>query len=131
VIDPRALQQHFQKVHQKERPSKPEVPRVPDPVPLTAVQAISIPTSPIEHSFIPPIQTQESLPAIKEEAKIEPPKELINLVIDVPPPIDRIIINDVEEVIETEEDSNLDQTTEVSKTIEEYDPYGYYSGPKF
>jgi len=129
MIDPRALQQHFRKVHQKERPPKQEVPRVPDPVPLTAFQAIPVPVEVI------PVTVQEEVTApiipvavIEEMPKVEPKKEIINLVINVPPPIDQIVINDMED----EDVSEPKETVlETSKTIEEYDPYGYYSGPKF
>lgn len=123
VIDPRALQQHFQKVHQREQPKKPEVPRVPDLEPLTAIQAIPLPIK-----VTPTTLIQEEY--IDQIPKTVIEKELVNLLINVPKPIDKIIINEIEEdVIESNKKSI--QNLETSQSIEEYDPYGYYSGPKF
>jgi hypothetical protein len=103
MIDPRALQQHFRKVQQSERPSKIEVPRVPDLEPLTAIQAIPEPV--LEQEEVP-VPASDIFDSLKEEVREE-----INLIIDVPPPIPPIVINEIEEE---------------SKDV--YDPYGYYSG---
>jgi hypothetical protein len=110
MIDPRALQQHFRKVQQSERPPKIDVPRVPDLEPLTAVQAIPEPVIEQEEVSIPAPDIFDSL---KEEVKEE-----INLVIDAPAPIPPIVINEIEE--ELVEEVNEEDS---------YDPYGYYSGP--
>jgi hypothetical protein len=98
MIDPRALQQHFRKVQQNEKPPKIDVPRVPDIEPLTAVQAIP-----------EPVLEQEELPILNSDV-FSSLKEEINLVIDVPSSPLPILINVTEE---DKEDS--------------YDPYGYYS----
>ena len=129
MIDPRALQQHFRNVHQKERPQKQDVPRVPDPVPLTAVQAIPVPVIEAQEEVVlpSPLVTNETITA-------KPEKEIVDLLINFPPPIDKIIINEIEEeIVETEKEDNeaTIQDYKTNKTIEEYDPYGYYSGPKF
>jgi hypothetical protein len=105
MIDPRALQQHFQKVQQSEKPPKIEVPRVPDLEPLTAIQAIPEPV--LEQEKIP-VPASDIFNSLKQEIK-----EQINLIIDVPPSIAPIIIDEIEE--------------ESKEGI--YDPYGYYSGP--
>jgi hypothetical protein len=104
MIDPRALQQHFQQVQQNERPIKVDVPRIPDSEPLTAIQAIPEPV--IEQEQLPVSDIFDSL------------KEEINLVIDVPPPPPPIVINVIEE------DKEL---VEVENKEDSYDPYGYYS----
>jgi len=108
MIDPRALQQHFRKVQQSERPPKIEVPRVPDLEPLTSIQAIPEPLIEQEEICIPAPDIFNSL---KEEVR-----EKINLIIDVPPPIPPIVINEIEEELVEEESKDV------------YDPYGYYSG---
>jgi len=112
MIDPRALQQHFRKVQQNEKPPKIDVPRVPDLEPLTAVQAIPEPVIEQEEVSIPASDIFDSL---KEEVKEE-----INLVIDAPAPIPPIVINEIEEEELVEEESKEENV---------YDPYGYYSGP--
>ena len=107
MIDPRILQQHFQKVQEREMPPKPEIPRIPDPEPLTAIQAIPTPEPVIEQevelSPVPELEVEE--------------KEPINLIVNVPPPIDSLIVDEIED------EPSEDYTT--------YDPYGYYSSPKF
>jgi hypothetical protein len=119
MIDPRILQQHFQRVQKREMPPKPEIPRVPDLKPLTAIQAIPVPEPVIEQKVeLPPVSKLE----------VEK-KEPIDLIIDAPAPIDSLIIDeieDIEEVIELKEEKEV--TTEDPTP---YDPYGYYSGAKF
>ncbi len=111
MIDPRALQQHFKKVQQKQEPIRSSVPRIPDPKPLTAIEAISVLEPVIEQE-----EVSGPVPEIKE------PKEEINLVINVPPPIGDIVIEETE-IKEAKASKPPD--------INDYDPYGYYSGPKF
>jgi hypothetical protein len=105
MIDPRALQQHFQKVHKKELPEIVTVPRVPDLEPLTAVQAIVMPVEKVVKL------EQELLP----DPALEVAKEKINLIIDALPPIDSIVVDEFED----------EENTEVAES--NYDPYGYYS----
>jgi hypothetical protein len=105
MIDPRALQEHFRKVQQNERPPKIDVPRVPDTKPLTAVQAISEPVIKQEQKPIPAPDIFDSL------------KEEVSSVIDTSP---FTSINEVEEEL----------VEEKSKEENVYDPYGYYSGPQ-
>jgi hypothetical protein len=127
VIDPRALQQHFRKVQQRQEPTRPSVPRVPDSKPLTAIEAIPIPE---------PIIEQQELPVLLTEP--------IKLVIDVPPPIGDLIIDEVEEeepikVEEVKKELKTEKPkienpygySESSDKEDDYDPYGYYSGPRF
>lgn len=121
MIDPKALQQHFRKVQQNEKPFKLKVSRIPDLAPLTAVQAISIPVE--EKLPIPEIilkQKEVIIPAQTKLKEVEPEqiKEPVNLVINADPPIDAIIINEIEEDVEPKKD-------------DVYDPYGYYSGPQY
>ena len=130
MIDPRALQQHFKKVHQRQEPKKVPIPRIPDLKPLTAIEAILVPE---------PIIKQENLPVQS------PSKEPINLTIEFPPPIGDLIIDEEEEVFLEAEDSGPKEVLEVERPkIEnpygysgssgeenDYDPYSYYSGPKF
>jgi hypothetical protein len=68
MIDPKALQQHFRKVQQTEKPPKIDVPRVPDVEPLTAVQAIPEPVIEQETFHIPGSSVFDTL---KEEVKEE------------------------------------------------------------
>jgi hypothetical protein len=126
VIDPRALQQHFRKVQQRQEPKQPSVPRVPDSKPLTAIEAIFIPE---------PIIEQQELPASLPEP--------IKLIIDVPPPIGDLIIDEIEEVPieveETKKELEIEKSkienpygySELNDKEDDYDPYGYYSGPRF
>jgi hypothetical protein len=139
MIDPRALQQHFKKIHRAEIPAKPDVPRVPDINPLTAVQAIFVPEQKKENEeYIITEQpfAEKSEPVIvvtsnetlfsKKEEEVEE-KIPINLVINVDPPIDSIIINEFEEEVL----NDLSTEIEEKNTENEYDPYGYYSGPRY
>jgi len=80
MIDPRALQQHFQHVQQNERPQKESVPRILDIEPLTAVQAIPEPVIEEKNST----QVFNSL------------KKEINFVIDAQPPIPPIVVDETE-----------------------------------
>lgn len=137
MIDPRALQQHFRKVQQRQEPKQVPVPRISYPKPLTAIEAIPVPE---------PIIEQEDL------SDPTPNKEPINLVIEVPPPIGDLVVDEIEEgdFLETE-DPKPEEVLEVEETKEkaepktenpygysalkqreeDYDPYGYYSGPRF
>lgn len=153
MIDPRALQQHFRSVQQRQEPKRVPVPRVPDPKPLTAIEAIPVPEPIIEQNEIPVIE-----PIVLEVPKvIEEPKQEVHLVIDVPPPIGDLVIEEIEieelvieeaepivlkepevvlEVEETKEKVELKTENPYGYSApkdreEEYDPYGYYSGPKF
>lgn len=113
MIDPRALQQHFRKVHQQTQPKKQDIPRIQETVPLTAFQAINMPAE------------QKSSDIVTEQIQ-EQVKESVNLIINMPAPIDCIFIDDIEEEIEQT------SVVEVKEKIEDdYDPYGYYSGPRF
>ncbi len=136
MIDPRALQQHFRKVQQRQEPNIVSVPRIPDPKPLTAIEAISVPE--------PIIEQEEIIVPVPEIIDL---KEKVNLVIDVPPPIGDITIEEIEieeeqsvpkEVLEQKENTEKGEPkTEnpygysVSDREEDYNPYGYYSGPRF
>ena len=136
MIDPRALQQHFRKVQQRQEPKSVPVPRIPDPKPLTAIEAIVIPEPVVEQKEVPIIE-----PVVLEIPKvIEEPKQEVHLVIDILPPIGDLIINEIEEeVLEVEEtkekaepktDNPYGYST-LKEREENYDPYGYYSGPQF
>ena len=121
MIDPRALQQHFKKVHQRQEPKKVPIPRIPDLKPLTAIEAILVPE---------PIIKQENLPVQS------PSKEPINLTIEFPPPIGDLIIDEdsgPKEVLEVERPKIENPYGYSGSSGEEndYDPYSYYSGPKF
>ena len=122
MIDPRVLQQHFKKVHQKEQPLKQDVPRVPDLAPLTAVQAIFVPSEPVDL-----IEQEIPITDFEKTAELSQEKETVNLVINVPPSIGKIVINDFEEEVE----DNPYGYTNSKQQVEDYDPYGYYPGPKF
>ena len=134
MIDPRALQQHFKNVQQRQEPKRVPVPRIPDPKPLTAIEAIPVPEPIIEQKEISVIE-----PIVLEVPKvIEEPKQEVHLVVDVPPPIGDLVIDKIEELKEVLEQKENTKKTEnpygysASKEKEEdYDPYGYYSGPKF
>jgi len=109
VIDPRALQQHFNKVRQKERPPGPVIPRVPDPISLAAGHVVPV-TEPILETAIEEPEIQEETIEGLQEIKIEP----------IIAPIPEIKeASAVEDKPVTEEESDV------------YDPYGYYSGSSF
>ncbi len=125
MIDPRALQQHFKQIREKELPPVIDVPRVPDTEPLTGVKAIPEPKEEVVVD-----KTPEIFDSLKQE---------VNLVIDVPPPIDSIIIDEIEEEGDIPVVDNNEEKAEVkddnpygystsSKEETSYDPYGYYSG---
>ena len=130
MIDPRVLQQHFKKVQQRQEPKKVSVPQITDLKPLTAIEAIPVSELIIE---------QEDLP------KSAPNKE--SIIIDVSPPIGDLVINEIEKIKDTEPEEVLEvkETREKAEPItenpygyiapkereEDYDPYGYYSGPRF
>lgn len=125
MIDPRALQQHFKKVHQKEIPQKPDVPRIENTAPLTAFKAIDIPSDDNIHEKIQTkIAIEEVIPVYQQNFT----KEKVDLIIDALPPIDKILINEIE--LEEAKDKNVTKVGD-EPYEETYDPYGYYSGPKF
>ncbi len=133
MIDPRALQQHFRKVHQRQEPKSIPVPRIPDPKPLTAIEVIIVPDPVVEQKEIPVIE-----PIVLEVPKVvEEPKQVMHLVIDVPPPIGDLIINEIEEEgeeLEKETETKIENQPDQSSSNDrdnDYDPYGYYSSPRF
>lgn len=120
MIDPRALQQHFRKVHEKQLPQNPEpsVPRIAITEPLTAVKAITIPVEPIiDTSELQKelLEVTQALTTLKQSLTQTPQIEVEPITITVPVSVTTttIEINDQEEI------------------NDDYDPYGYYSGPKF
>jgi hypothetical protein len=136
VIDPRALQQHFLKVNQRPEFKKAPIPRILEPKPLTAIQAIPVPVPIIEELVT---KQNEQLPTVVNN-------EPVNLIINVPPPIENLVVEEVEidEPPETEkqeeilEKSQLKAENElpyespvITDKEESYDPYGYYPGPRF
>lgn len=118
MIDPRALQQHFKKFQKAPTTTKQPIPQITLNEPLTTMQAVTVL---IEEDVIEQPKELVITPIKAEIPKLKNPKQKIDLVIDAPPPIDDIFINEIEEPKEILK----------AKTIEEYDPYGYYSGPKF
>ena len=132
MIDPRALQRHFKKVQQRQEPRMVPVPRVLDSKPLTAIEPIVIPEPVVEKKEIPVIE-----PIVLEVPKvIEEPKQEVHLVIDTLSPIENLVVDEIEEVEETKK--RVDPKTEnpygysvPSSKEEDYDPYRYYSGPRF
>jgi hypothetical protein len=167
MIDPRALQQHFKKVNQRQEPKQIPVPRVPDVKPLTTVQAISIipPVPAVEPTKEPEViqptidtsllqeelkEVTQALTTLKqslsEVSKIEIPKiEPVTITVPVsvvveekPLPIEPkpIIVEEVKPVIKQEEETTKEETpygysAPKKRDLEEYNPYGYYSGPSF
>lgn len=149
MIDPRALQQHFRRVHEKQQPQqpKPTIPRVPDPISLTAIQPVII-SEPIQ----PKVDTSElqkellevtqALTTLKQSLTQTPQIEPVTNTVPV-----SVITEIKQETIKTEtldipvikkESEQIEQgdpygysTPEQNKELEEYNPYGYYSGPKF
>jgi len=147
MIDPRALQQHFKKVNQKIEPKKVPVPRVPEPTPLISIQAIPVP-EPVKKPEIikPTVDTfllQEELKevtqalatlkqSLSEVSKIEPVTVTVpvSVVIKEEPVITEVKPIVVEEV-KKEEDTPYGYSIPKKRESEEYNPYGYYSGPMF
>jgi hypothetical protein len=133
VIDPRALQQHFKKIHQRQEPDESFIPRISNSKPLTAIKAVQV---------LEPIIEQEEL-----TSQVAIP---VNLVIDVPPPIGDLFINEIEEEepIKNKEQKEVLEVEKKKEKIEtrlenpygystqndikdDYNPYEYYSGPRF
>ena len=108
MIDPRALQQHFNKVRQKEKPPAPAIPRVPDPIPLATGHVVPI-SEPILETTTEEPEMQEEVIEVPQEIQIEPIIAPIPKIQELAP-----VIED-EPVIKEESDV--------------YDPYSYYSGP--
>lgn len=159
MIDPRALQQHFNKVRQREQPQKQLVPRVPDLKPLTAVQAIPViepvvlePMQPavIEPIVLPSVDTSElqkellevtqALTTLKQALtqtpQIEPvtitvPVSVATIVTEVKEVEEELIIKKPEPKPVEEENPYGYSTPKSQDDKEEYNPYGYYSGPLF
>jgi hypothetical protein len=132
MIDPRILQQHFRNVQQRQIPRKALIPTIPDPKPLTAIEAIPIPETIITQDTI---SNTEVTIQQEEKKSIKPAQEPINLVINMPPPIENIVIEEIEiedSILDTEKVQTLqEEKIENLKSEEIYDPYGYYSGPRF
>ncbi len=123
MIDPRALQQHFLKVNQRPEFKKAPIPRISEPKPLTAIQAIPVPVPIIEELVTTKLNEQH--PTVVNN-------EPVNLVINVPPSIENLVVEEVEidEPAETENEPIYENSVIADKE-ESYDPYGYYSGPRF
>lgn len=131
MIDPRALQQHFRKVQQQQIPQKQTVPRIPDLTPLTAVQAI-----PILEPIQPTIDTsklQEELLGVTQALTTLKQTLSPNPVIDTTTAIAPLSVNPVvHEVYEVAKiETNTEKTDDTNTVKNDYDPYGYYSGPLF
>lgn len=147
MIDPRALQQHFKRVHEKQKPQKPSfsVARVPEPVSLTAIQPVSIPepiqpkvdTSELQKELL---EVTQALTTLKQCLTQTPQIEPVTITVPV-----SVVTEIKQENIKTETASiqqpkNEPQEEETpygytnpktDRELEEYNPYGYYSGPKF
>jgi len=108
MIDPRALQQHFNNVRQKEQPPAKLIPRVPDPISLVAGHVVPI-TEPILETEIEEPKVQEVI-EVPQEVEIEP------LVAPIP---------------EIKETPIVEDRPVAKEEPDVYDPYGYYSGPVF
>lgn len=126
MIDPKALHAHFKNVNQRHKPPEDLIPRVPDIKPLTGIEPITITPEESKPQIIQPIidttklqeelkEVTEALATLKqslsEAAKIE------TVTVPVTVAIEQTIPVQVSEPVEEPE--------------EEYNPYGYYSGPKF
>lgn len=120
MIDPRALQQHFRKVYEKQQPlnTKPDIPRVLITEPLTAIKAITIPIDPIidtsnlQKELLEVTHAQTTLKqSLSQTSQIEP----ITLTAPVTVATTTMKINEQGE----------------EKINDDYDPYSYYSSPKF
>lgn len=124
MIDPRALQQHFKNVNQRQPPSENIIPRVPDLRPLTGIESISVIQTVVDTSKLQEElkEATEALITLKqslsEVSKFEPVTITVPVTVAVEQPVpvtSNTVINKQSEVVEEED----------------YNPYGYYSGPKF
>lgn len=156
MIDPRALQQHFNKVRQREQPQKQPVPRVPNPKPLTAVQAIPVIEPVVLESVQPPVIEPVVLPSVdtselqKELLEVTQALTTLKQALTQTPQIEPVtitvpvsvatIVTEVKEepVIKKPEPKLVEEenpygysTPKSQDDREEYNPYGYYSGPLF
>lgn len=143
VIDSRALQQHFNKVRQREQPPKQIAPRISDLKPLTAVQVIVpvqepqqiiepiqpiVDTSELQKELLEVTQAHTTLKqSLTQTPQIEP------VTITVPVSVATIVTEikeTKEEPIEEESPYGYSVLEKQSET-DDYNPYGYYSGPLF
>jgi len=156
VIDPRALQQHFRKVQLRQEPKHIPVPRIPDPKPLTAIEAIQIPEVIKEPEIIQPTidtsQLQEELKevtqalttlkqSLSETSMIEIPKlnpvtitVPVSVIVEEKPAIFEskpIETKEIKPKIKKVDENPYGFSIPENRDTEEYNPYGYYSGPRF
>ena len=144
MIDPRALQQHFRGVQQRQEPKRVLVPRVPDPKPLTAIEAISVPEPIIEQveEIIPSPKVEptdlviNTSPIIEEIENLvieeieEPKEEPVIMKEPEPVPEEVLEVEEIKEKVELKTENPYGYSAPKDRE-EDYDPYGYYSGPKF
>lgn len=151
MIDPRALQQHFNKVRQRERPQKQIIPRVPEPEPLTAVRAIPV-VEPIileqtHPQIIEPIvdttelqkellEVTQALTTLKQSLTQTPQIDPVTITVPISVTTAITEIKD-EQKVSSQRDTTEDENPygysipDIRKDSDTYNPYGYYSGPKF
>lgn len=145
MIDPRALQQHFRRVHENKQPQKNTVPRIPDTKPLTAIQTIIVPAE-TKNDITPTIDTSDlqkellevtqALTTLKQSLTQTPQIEPVTLT--VPVSVTTVITEIKEEpkketvipVVEKETPYGYSPLKNEDDN-NEYNPYGYYSRPLF
>ncbi len=135
MIDPRLLQQHFQKVQAKTRPQIPKASSIPDNLPPVSVHtfpAIISETGPDEitpealtphapsHPYVSASELQEELQEVTQA--LSTLKQTLSQTASIDPGAVPAIEEEIVEP-ETLEEPELPATS----TEEEYDPYGYYS----
>lgn len=133
MIDPRALQQHFRKIHEKQLPRavEPSIPRILDSAPLTAIQPViieqKIDTSKLQEELL---EVTQALTTLKQSLSQTPIIEPITVTVPVSV---ATIVNEPELKKEPEDKNPYGYSAPKleDKDIEEYNPYGYYSGPRF
>lgn len=147
MIDPRALQQHFKKVHQKQEAPRNLIPRITETKPLTSIQPIQIPTEeliPVIQPIIDTSMLQEELKEVTEalvtlkqslsETSIEVSKiEPITITTPVSVIVEEKPITVKSDSVPIKEEENLYGYSPIPERPEsdDYNPYGYYFGPKF
>lgn len=133
MIDPRALQQHFKKVHQRQVPKQQMVPQITNTLVLTSLQTIIQPepihpkvdTSELQKEIL---EITQAFTTFKQSLTQIPQIETIT----VPVSVTTVVTEIKEQTQEKDENSPYGYSIlKQNSNSEEYNPYGYYSGPTF
>lgn len=131
MIHPKALQQHFKKIQERQMPLKPLIPNTVEATPLTSIQAINISeptllkvdTSELQKELL---EVTQALTTLKQTLTQTPQIEPETVTVPV-----SVTINEPKNISKNIEDTPYGYSKLKIENKQDYNPYGYYSGPLF